>query len=76
MPLFYATYMKCRQADLREWERQRQGPWDDAIRGGSCLQAALTRRLLNELCEVEGKHAAEIYYDMEKFYEMISWALS
>ena len=76
----YAWYMSIMSDIAAEWDQERQGFWDDAVKGSSALQAALRRRLGEEVATLLGKTVIGVYYDMEKFYDsislsgLISWA--
>ena len=48
--------------------------WEDAIKGSSALRAGLYRRLIDECTCALGLDTAAIYWDVEKFYDSISWA--
>ena len=48
--------------------------WDDAIKGSSALRAGLYRRLIDECTCALGLDTAAIYWDVEKFYDSVSWA--
>ena len=55
-----------------DWEEGFVRAWDDAVRGNSALDAALKRRLLEDMAGAIRWSALGIYYDMEKFYDSIS----
>ena len=56
---------------MNEWQEDQQAFWDDAVRGSSALQAALQRRLYDELDGHSTKVSVTGYCDLEKFYESI-----
>ena len=57
---------------VAEWQEEQEAFWDDAVRGRSALQAALRRRLLDELGVSEIGFSISGYCDIEKFYDSIS----
>ena len=69
--LFYSTHSKMRSQLVRDFDEEKHGFWDDAIKGSSSLQAALRRQLMAEIGHTEGLSTADIFYDMEKFYDSL-----
>ena len=59
--LIYALWTRIRQPYIREWETERAGFWDDAIRGSSALRAALLRRAADESAASLKLHTCAIY---------------
>ena len=52
--LLYACWCVVREPVLANWDLGFETFWDDAVKGGSCLQVALQRRLLDELSCLKG----------------------
>ena len=45
----FSLVMDVLGADMTDWQEAQEAFWDDAVQGSSALQAALQRRLLDEL---------------------------
>ena len=73
--LLYVSWSGIRNPDISPWEANFVAFWDSAVRGSSVLQAALGRRLLEELHVMEGGAVANTFWDLEKFYDSISLPL-
>ena len=58
---------------MSRWEQQngREAFWDAAVAGSSCLHVALSRALLGEACTLVGAPAAQVLWDIKKFYDSI-----
>ena len=56
-----------------EWEEGLDKEWDAAVRNNSALQEAITQMLYDEAAIRAGKTVIEIYLDIKKFYDHISW---
>ena len=73
--LFYVLWSAIRNPDINHWEADFAASWDAAVKGSSALQAALTRRLREELHILKGGAVANTFWDLEKFYDSISLPL-
>ena len=61
---------------VTEWEAERIGFWDDAVKGSSALRAAAMRRLRAESANLCGEEFAFVLWDAEKFYDNVDlWLL-
>ena len=67
----YAAWEKTRRPELAEWDHDKAGFWDTAVAGSAALQAALRRKLSDEVCSVLDIPAATLYWDVEKFYDSV-----
>ena len=56
---------------MQEWESGFIQFWDDAIKGSSALQAALRRRLADEVAVGLNRHVGAIYWDLTNFYDTV-----
>ena len=45
----YSLVMGIYGIEMTEWQEDQGASWDDAVRGSSALQAALKRRMLDEI---------------------------
>ncbi len=54
-----------------KWEDEQACAWDSAVRGSEALRTAIKRVVKNEVCTNLGKPAAQIWWDMDKFYGTI-----
>ena len=57
--------------EMTQWQEDQGAFWDDAVRGSSALQAALKRRMLDEIETHELGTSITGYCDLEKFYDSI-----
>ena len=73
--LFYVLWAAIRNPDVSPWEADFVAFWDAAVKGSSALQAALHRRLKEELHILKGGAVASTFWDLEKFYDSISLPL-
>ena len=65
LPLMYAWLVKTLWENTLRWDKQLEDFWDTAINGSSALQAALTRRLLDELSITSGQVTGAVYWDLD-----------
>ena len=73
LSFIYRIHARLHRIDIKDWELETRTDWDTAIAGNSALQAALKQMLLDEVAYQNGRSAAEIYVDIKKFYDHISW---
>eukprot|EP00974_Lingulodinium_polyedra_P057896 5575229-Lingulodinium_polyedra.AAC.1 len=66
---FHVLWSMLRAAPAMVFDRAKAGFWDSDVKGSSALGAGLRRRLLQELCVLEGNTSLAIYWDVEKFYD-------
>ena len=71
LTMFYRLWAKLNGDPVADLKAKRAGFWDDAIRGSSALQAALRRALRNEVALIEGLITVGIFWDLEKFYDIV-----
>jgi hypothetical protein len=67
----YSLVMDILGVQMNDWQEEQQAFWDDAIKGSSALQAALHRRLYDELDGNSTQVSITGYCDLEKFYDSI-----
>ena len=67
----YSLVMGLFGVDMDDWQEAQLAFWDDAVRGSSALQAALKRRLFDELHGHKDQVCITGYCDLEKFYDSI-----
>ena len=65
----YAIYMAGCKNEMRSWDSEHHGWWDEAVKGNSALQSGLLRRVYQEVASLNGQSAACVFFDMEKFYD-------
>ena len=70
----YAIYGSSMLPHLEDWRGKRAAFWDTAIRGSSCLRAALMRVLLAEVHAADGAAAAFAFSDFRAFYDLMGGA--
>ncbi|CAK0883367.1 unnamed protein product, partial [Prorocentrum cordatum] len=58
-------------AVVESWTQQLEDHWDTALRGSSALRAALLRATLDETGHSMGIAHAELFADMEQFYDSL-----
>ena len=68
----YSLVMDIFSVGMSDWQEDQSAFWDDAIKGSSALQAALSRRLLDELEANSEGVCITGYCDIEKFYDSIA----
>ena len=73
-PIMVALFFKSLTGFVLTWDEAAMDFWEDAIKGSSALRAGLYRRLIDECTCALGLDTAAIYWDVEKFYDSISWA--
>ena len=59
----YAIYMAGCKNEMRTWDSENHGWWDDADQSG------LLRRVYEEVASQNGQSAVCMFFDMEKFYD-------
>eukprot|EP00973_Karenia_brevis_P064827 9004269-Karenia_brevis.AAC.1 len=67
----YRLYNKLESKSVGEWESKKSGHWDAAVRGSSCLRAAIAAEMGAELAGDLGISMVELVLDFEKFYDNI-----
>ena len=78
----YAIYMAGCQNEMRNWDSEYHGWWDDAVKGNSALQSGLLRPVYEEVASLNGQSAACVFVDMEKFcdsacfYKLVDHAMA
>ena len=76
LTMLYRIWSRTRKAFATEWCDAKAGFWDDAVRGGSPLQAALRRLVADELTQhTDNQEACTVLFDVECFYDSISLSL-
>ena len=73
LSFFYRIYARLHRVEVLEWEENLDKEWDAAVRNNSALQEAITQMLYDEAAIRAGKTVIEIYLDIKKFYDHISW---
>ena len=69
-----ALFFKSLTSYVLTWDEAAMDFWEDAIKGSSALRAGLYRRLTDECTCALGLETASIDWDVEKFYDSVSWA--
>ena len=69
----YRVWARCRGPWIREWDVARASFYDRALAGSSALQAAMGRLLVDEVATLQGLQSCRILWDIEKFYDSVSW---
>ena len=67
----YRLHMSIRKGRLQQFEQERAGLWDSAVKGSSCLRAALQRAILGDVAQTLGASMGLLLWDARKFYETI-----
>ena len=65
----HAIYMAGCKNEMRNWDSEYRGWWDDAVKGNSALQSGLLRRGYKEVASLNGQSAVCMFFDIEKFYD-------
>ena len=66
-----AIHMAGCKNEMRNWDSEQHGWWDDAVKGNSALQSGLLRRVYEEVASLNGQSAVCMFFDVEKFYESV-----
>ena len=69
--MLYRLVMRLNICYISEWDEAKAGFWDTALRGSSCLRAALARALQMEVATAQGFAAAGILWDLASFFDSI-----
>ena len=69
--MVYALWVKARRGYIRQFDADKAGFWDTAIAGSSALQAALRRKLSDEVAIELERPTATLLWDLEKFYDSV-----
>eukprot|EP00969_Alexandrium_andersonii_P332429 14690265-Alexandrium_andersonii.AAC.1 len=67
-------WARCRRSDFRAWSESESGPWDAAVVGNSALRECMTRVVQHEIWNELGISCADLYLDIEKFYDSMMLA--
>eukprot|EP00969_Alexandrium_andersonii_P236073 10422097-Alexandrium_andersonii.AAC.1 len=71
VPIMGRLWGRVRKGVFRSWNQRCSGHWDVATVGNSALRSCLTRVLRHEIAAEVGSEVADIYWDVEKFYDDI-----
>jgi len=74
-PLPYRFAGKAESKIVSEWELQRAGFWDTAIKGCGALRAALSRAFQDEQDVIKGRESGTILWDIAQFFDTIDVSL-
>ena len=69
--MLYRLIIKLRRPIIGDWEEHHHGHWDAAIKGSSCLRAALARALRMEADVAMGMVAIGGLWDIAAFFDSI-----
>ena len=69
--MLYRLAIKMRQPTIGDWQSREHGFWDSAIKGSSCLRAALARAFRMEAGVAAGFVAIAELWDVGAFYDSI-----
>ena len=69
--MLYRVIMKLCKSSISEWDESAAGFWDTAIKGNSCLRAALCRALGMELASARGFASVGFLWDVTSFFDSI-----
>ena len=69
--MLYRLAIKMRQPIIGDWQAKEHGFWDSAIKGSSCLRAALARAFRMEAGVAAGFVAIAELWDVGSFYDSI-----
>ena len=69
--MLYRLAIKMRQPIIGDWQTREHGFWDSAIKGSSCLRAALARAFRMEAGVAAGFVAIAELWDVGAFYDSI-----
>ena len=73
LSMLYRSFCKHDAPNLREWEAEYAGPWDEAKRGRGAADAAWCSEAHFEIARHVGKQAGAVLTDLAKFYDNIGW---
>ena len=69
---YYCIYTRAHGDQVKLWDDERGGFWDDALRNSSALRAAYLCRVLEEsMVATKTGEAAGVYWDLEAFYDTV-----
>jgi hypothetical protein len=69
--MLYRVAMKLSKPGITQWDEEAAGFWDTAIKGSSCLRAALARALGMEATQARGFATVGLLWDMASFFDSI-----
>ena len=69
--MLYRLVMRLNKSHITEWDEAKAGFWDTALRGSSCLRAALAIALQMEVATTQGFAAAGILWEISSFFDSI-----
>ena len=69
--MLYRLVMRLNKSHITEWDESKAGFWYTALRGSSCLRAALARSLQMEVATIQGFAAAGMLWDIASFFDSI-----
>eukprot|EP00959_Pyramimonas_sp_CCMP1952_P067612 1411356-Pyramimonas_sp.AAC.1 len=71
LPTTVRIWSRMRSGVVDSWTQQLEDHWDTALRGSSALRAAPLRATLDETGQAMGIARAELFADMEQFYDSL-----
>jgi len=69
--MLYRVSMKLCKSFISDWDKEAAGFWDTAIKGSSCLRAALCRALKVEMAHARGYATIGLLWDISAFFDSI-----
>jgi hypothetical protein len=67
----YRTWSRIRKPYMVEYDTNKAGFWDAAVRGNHCLQVALCRALKIDIAKCMDLHMAVFLFDLAKFFDSV-----
>ena len=61
----------CYKSNITQWDADKAEFWDTALKGSSCLRAALCRALKVEVATAQGFASVGLLWDLAAFFDSI-----
>ena len=69
--MLYRLVMKLNKSNITQWDADKAEFWDTALKGSSCLRAALCRALKVEVATAQGFASVGLLWDLAAFFDSI-----
>ena len=69
--MLYRLVMKLNKSNITQWDAAKAEFWDTALKGSSCLRAALCRALKVEVATAQGFASVGLLWDLAAFFDSI-----
>ena len=69
--MLYRLVMKLNKSHITHWDAEKAEFWDTALKGSSCLRAALCRALKVEVAAAQGFASVGLLWDLAALFDSI-----